>query len=246
MDMKKKEGFTLIELMIVIAIIAIIAAIAIPGLLQSQRASNERSASASLKTATTGEADFRANDRDGNRVADFWTFNVAGLYSMTNGVIAGNSAAGDDPIRLIELSVAGAEASTLTAAAGEYSAINTYCVQSAKAGYWFQALRSDLSGTAETYLQNTSGTNSAGTAMPGVGTGNAAYHTGKFGFLSWPDTLSSGKVAFIVNENNTIYRRALTATLRVGTANPPGLATDAGFIDWPTDANIKTFWGKLD
>jgi prepilin-type N-terminal cleavage/methylation domain-containing protein len=62
---KNKDGFTLIELMIVIAIIAIIAAIAIPGLLSSQRASNERNASASLKTIASAEADFRGNDRDG-------------------------------------------------------------------------------------------------------------------------------------------------------------------------------------
>ncbi|HUR39322.1 MAG TPA: prepilin-type N-terminal cleavage/methylation domain-containing protein, partial [Planctomycetota bacterium] len=50
---KSNKGFTLIELMIVIAIIAIIAAIAIPGLLSSQRASNERNASTSLKTLTS-------------------------------------------------------------------------------------------------------------------------------------------------------------------------------------------------
>src|SRR5687767_15263698 len=53
--MQKRQGFTLIELMIVIAIIAIIAAIAIPGLLSSQRASNERNASASLKTIASAE-----------------------------------------------------------------------------------------------------------------------------------------------------------------------------------------------
>jgi prepilin-type N-terminal cleavage/methylation domain-containing protein len=67
------KGFTLIELMIVIAIIA---AIAIPGLLSSQRASNERSASTSLKTLSTAEAEFRANDRDWNHVNDFWTYKV--------------------------------------------------------------------------------------------------------------------------------------------------------------------------
>src|SRR5436190_13328249 len=87
-----QKGFTLIELMIVIAIIAIIAAIAIPGLLSSQRASNERNASTSLKTLSSAEADFRANDRDWNHVNDFWTANVAGLYTMTSSAVTGATA----------------------------------------------------------------------------------------------------------------------------------------------------------
>src|SRR6516162_9564110 len=105
---KGKKGFTLIELMIVIAIIAVIAAIAIPGLLASQRASNERNASTSLKTLTSAEADFRANDRDANHVNDFWTANVSGLYTMTSAAIPGGSANSttDPPLKLIELSVA--------------------------------------------------------------------------------------------------------------------------------------------
>jgi len=51
--MKKQKGFSLIELLIVVAIILIIAAIAIPNLLKSRMAANEASAVGSLRTLNT-------------------------------------------------------------------------------------------------------------------------------------------------------------------------------------------------
>ena len=58
--MKKNKGFTLIELMIVVAIIAIIAAIAIPNLLRSRMQSNESSAIGNLRTIVGAQAAYHA------------------------------------------------------------------------------------------------------------------------------------------------------------------------------------------
>jgi len=239
---KGKKGFTLIELMIVIAIIAIIAAIAIPGLLSSQRASNERSASTSLKTLSTAEADFRANDRDWNHVNDFWTFNVSDLYTMTSAAVTGftgaNSTA-DPAIKLIELSVASADSdSSTTVPGGECAALSTFAVAAAKAGYWYCALTNDMSvaGSADqTYKQDTSG-------QPTMGT---IHNTSKFGFLAFPDSQSAGKYVFIVNENNTIFRSATSGAVKTTTTTPPGTLA-APYLNWPDDANLKTYWNKLD
>ncbi|MFM1920949.1 MAG: hypothetical protein RLZZ303_2583 [Candidatus Hydrogenedentota bacterium] len=58
--MKKNKGFTLIELMIVVAIIAIIAAIAIPNLLRSRIQSNESAAIGNLRTVVGAQTSYHS------------------------------------------------------------------------------------------------------------------------------------------------------------------------------------------
>ena len=90
------KGFSLVELLIVVAIILIIAAIAIPNLMNSKRVANEASAVESLRTIDTGETTYAASCPDIGFSASLKELNTGALCINGKNIID-NILGGADP-----------------------------------------------------------------------------------------------------------------------------------------------------
>jgi prepilin-type N-terminal cleavage/methylation domain-containing protein len=158
------RGFSLIELLIVVAIILIIAAIAIPNLLRSRIAANQASAVGSLRTLNTAEITYAT------------TYNTG--YTSTLGDLGPNGG-GANPVA----TAAGLIDSVLAGSAATGAAATT----SSKSGYQFTYTPSatDTSGRVNTY-QITATPISVGT------TGTNFYYTDQSGVIRQNSTNVAG------------------------------------------------------
>ena len=143
---------------------------------------NERSASSSLKTLASAEAEFKSNDRDGNGLKDCWVGDVSGLYRYTSG--------NNREIKLIDKSLADADAAPLKNQ--NLSALKRD-QPLPKSGYLFAVLPKYVD------KEKTENYHSGG-----------FRHSNKFGFAAYPvEYGKSGRYTFIINESNTVWKKDL-------------------------------------
>ena len=94
MHTHERKAFTLVEVMIVVAIISIVAAIAVPTIFEARKSANEAAAIGTLKTIQSCQAVFRESDRDGDGSIDYGTLPELAQAGLIDGILATGTKAG--------------------------------------------------------------------------------------------------------------------------------------------------------
>lgn len=184
------KGFTLIELMIVVAIIAIIAAIAIPSLISSKMSAQETGAAQTLKSLASTEATWQNVDTDRNGIKDFWVVDLSGFYRVQD--------ATGNPAQVLDISFARSDWVPV-AAGGATPVVGALLTATgaepvAKSGYYYCAFQFSDAGVTAYARDLDSG-------------GDLFENTSSYAFQAFPDKYgSSGKLAFIMNESASVFK----------------------------------------
>jgi prepilin-type N-terminal cleavage/methylation domain-containing protein len=197
---KRNEGFTLIELMIVIAIIAIIAAIAIPNLLSARLSANESNAISTLRNLVTSQAQFQSAsnmDQDQDGTGEYGSFG-----EMSGAVVLARAGV---PVGAVALNP------PILPATFQTIDVNGFCT---KSGYLFVVFLPD-NAAAPTGVPDVAGGGAGATVDPNNCESMwCAY--------AWPiDLGTTGNRAFFVNQRGEILQTRMTAATYNTAATPP-------------------------